>query len=51
MGETQNQPFPLTFHPALRIEFQGSRVTSSGARSEEPGVESSNRRCADPHGR
>ncbi len=28
MGEAQNQPFQLSFNPRLRIEFQGSRVTS-----------------------
>jgi hypothetical protein len=38
MGEAQNQPFQLSFNPRLRIEFQGSRVTSDGgawARSME----------------
>jgi len=30
MGEAQNQPFQLAFNPRLRIEFQGSRVTSDG---------------------
>ena len=30
MGETQIQPFQLSFNPTLRIEFQGSRVTSDG---------------------
>jgi len=30
MGEAQNQPFQLSFNPALKIEFQGSRVTSDG---------------------
>ncbi len=30
MGEAQNQPFQLSFNPRLRIEFQGSRVTSDG---------------------
>ena len=30
MGETQNQPFQLSFNPCLRIDFQGSRVTSDG---------------------
>jgi hypothetical protein len=30
MGEAQNQPFQLSFNPALRVEFQGSRVTSDG---------------------
>ena len=29
-GEAQNQPFQLSFYPGLRIEFQGSRVTSDG---------------------
>ena len=30
MGEAQNQPLQLSFNPRLRIEFQGSRVTSDG---------------------
>jgi hypothetical protein len=30
MGEKQNQPFQLSFNAALKIEFQGSRVTSDG---------------------
>src|SRR3984893_15036663 len=30
MGEAQNQPFQLSFNPALRVEFQGSRVTADG---------------------
>jgi len=30
MGEAQNQPFQLSFNTALKIEFQGSRVTSDG---------------------
>jgi hypothetical protein len=28
MGVAQNQPFQLSFNPALRVGFQGSRVTS-----------------------
>jgi Transposase DDE domain group 1 len=28
VGETQNQPFQLSFNPCLKIDFQGSRVTS-----------------------
>src|ERR1017187_7349453 len=28
MGEKQNQPFQLSFNPSLRVDFQGSRVTS-----------------------
>ena len=28
MGEKQNQSFQLSFNPSLRIDFQGSRVTS-----------------------
>ncbi len=27
MGETQNQPFQLSFNASLRVDFQGSRVT------------------------
>jgi hypothetical protein len=30
MGEVQNQPFQLSFNLRLRVEFQGSRVTSDG---------------------
>ena len=28
MGEKQNQPFQLSFNPHLKVDFQGSRVTS-----------------------
>src|SRR6266550_4027983 len=28
MGETQNQSFQLSFNPSLKVDFQGSRVTS-----------------------
>ncbi len=28
MGETQNQPFQFSFNPSLRVDFQGSRITS-----------------------
>ena len=30
MGESQNQPFQLSFNSSLRVDFQGSRVTSDG---------------------
>ena len=30
MGEAQNQPFQLSFNPMLKVDFQGSRVTSDG---------------------
>jgi hypothetical protein len=30
MGEKQNQPLRLSFNPSLRVDFQGSRVTSDG---------------------
>ena len=30
MGEEQNEPFQLSFNPALKVDFQGSRVTSDG---------------------
>jgi len=28
MSETSNEPFQLSFNAALRVEFQGSQVTS-----------------------
>src|SRR5574337_484545 len=30
VGENQNQPFQLSFNRFLRVDFQGSRVTSNG---------------------
>jgi len=30
VGENQNQAFQLSFNPSLRVDFQGSRVTSDG---------------------
>jgi len=30
VGENQNQPFQFSFNPSLRVDFQGSRVTSDG---------------------
>ena len=30
MGEKQNEPFQLSFNTCLKIDFQGSRVTSDG---------------------
>ncbi len=30
MGEKQNGPFQLFFNASLKVEFQGSRVTSDG---------------------
>jgi len=30
MGEKQNQPFQFSFNASLKIDFQGSRVTSDG---------------------
>jgi hypothetical protein len=30
MGEIQNQPFQLSFNHSLKVDFQGSRVTSDG---------------------
>ncbi len=31
MGEKQNQPFQLLFNASVKVDFQGSRVTSDGA--------------------
>jgi hypothetical protein len=30
VGETQNKPFQLSFNSSLKVDFQGSRVTSDG---------------------
>ena len=30
MGETQKQPFQLSFNHSLKVDFQGSRITSDG---------------------
>jgi hypothetical protein len=30
MGEKQNQSFQLSFNASLKIDFQGSRITSDG---------------------
>ena len=30
MGEKQNEPFQLSFNAALKVDFQGLRVTSDG---------------------
>ena len=30
MGETQQRPFQLSFNTSLKVDFQGSRVTSDG---------------------
>ena len=30
MGEKQNQPYQLSFNASLKVDFQGSRVTSDG---------------------
>jgi hypothetical protein len=30
VGEKQNQPFQLSFNSSLKVDFQGSRVTSDG---------------------
>jgi len=33
VGEQQNQPFQLSFNSSLKVDFQGSRVTSDGGLS------------------
>jgi len=30
MGESRNQPLQLSFNPTIRVDFQGSQVTSNG---------------------
>jgi len=32
MGKSQNQPFQLSFNASLKVDFQGSRVTSDAHR-------------------
>ena len=31
MGEKETKPFQLTFNGLLKVDFQGSRVTSDGS--------------------
>ncbi len=40
MGENQNQPFRLSFNRFLRVDFQGSRVTSDGSHRRQVILES-----------
>jgi len=35
MGEKQNGPFQLSFNTSLKVDFQGSRVTSDGGLMRE----------------
>jgi len=28
-GKTSKQPFPLSFHPSVRLDFQGARLAAS----------------------
>ena len=58
MGETQNQPFQLSSNVSLKVEFQGSRVTSDGGLilvrelDERPGFsELIEQHLTDPRGR
>ena len=58
MGETQNRPFQLSFNSSLKVDFQGSRVTSDGGLvlvrelDERLGFgELSARHLADPRGK
>jgi len=30
VGKQQNQPFQRSFNPSLKVDFQGSQVTSDG---------------------
>lgn len=51
MGEAQNQHFRLSFNPKLKVEFQGSRVTSwfvdeSAAATDEDGWSARETRAA-----
>jgi hypothetical protein len=56
MGEKQNGPFQLSFNASLKVDFQGSRVTSDAGLmlvrelDEQLGVvELIDRRLADRH--
>ncbi len=41
MGEIQNQPFQLSFNALLKVDFQGSQVTSEP--KKKSGLESLDR--------
>jgi hypothetical protein len=53
VGEQPNQPYQLSFNPSLKVDFQGSRVTSDGGLllvrelDERLGVERTHRRTLD----
>src|ERR1700675_156596 len=58
VGERQNRPFQLSFNSSLKVDFQGSRVTSDGGLvlvrelDERLGFrELSARHLADPRGK
>ena len=38
MGEGGNEPFELSFNRSLKVDFQGSRVTSDGSIGNRAGV-------------
>ena len=38
MGESGNEPFELSFNRSLKVDFQGSRVTSDGSIGNRAGV-------------
>jgi hypothetical protein len=38
VGESGNEPFELSFNRSLKVDFQGSRVTSDGSIGNRAGV-------------
>ncbi len=50
MGESHNQPFQLSFNRFLRVDFQGSRVSSDGEKQTKQVSKTAKRPTMRPEG-